>query len=372
MIQKGKRPQEAENQNPPGVLKDSQNLRFNTTKEDITEISVESIQEFPDVPDYIHPTESIHPIVVQTPEGLFCIDGMNLIEHARAQGQTTVRCHVYEIQEHSNTEMAIRKVAIRTKPVGGTCCYAELIRNTKLVADTLMDEMENPVVFSHGGSRRGTFFSNNREDDVREVLSERLGRDRNTINTYLNFGRFLTDEAMNALIDQNTARAFFEKAQSNKRVWITNLKGDGLDEESITNQISEKMLEWLKEYQESGTIKTDFGDEEPPVETEEEGDQTPEDSNENTSSNETETIPEPANNFNHRSPSADSEAPEVFGEEDFKAAIRAVTETLSGIISQSSLDFDQAIGALDDQIRRLANARQMLIDIRDRATKEEA
>jgi len=370
MTQRGKRPQEAENQNSPGVLKDAQNLRFNTTREDITEISVESIQEFPDVPDYIYPTESIHPIVVQTPEGLFCIDGMNLIEHARAQGQTNIRCHVYQIKEHSNTEMAIRKVAIRTKPVGGTCCYAERIRNAKLVSDILMDEMENPVVFLHGGDRRGAFFSNNREDDIREVLSERLGRDRNTINTYFNFGRFLNHEVMDVLVAQNTGRAFFQKAQSNKRVWITNLEGDGLDEVSITNQISEKMLEWHREYQETHDIKPDFGETGPTVETEDS--QTTGAPDNNTSTDESETVPEPVNNFNHRSPSDDSEPPEVFGEEDFKAAIQVVIEALAGIVNQSSLDFDQAIGALDEQIGRLAMAKQILIDIKDRAAKGEA
>ena len=121
-----------------------------------------------------------------------------------------------------------------------------------------MNEMENPIVFSHGGSRRGTSFTNNREDDIREILSERLGKDRNTINTYLNFGRFLTNEAMDTLIAQNTGRAFFEKAQVNKRIWIKNLESDGLDEESITNQISLKMLEWLEEYQEYGRYKTRF------------------------------------------------------------------------------------------------------------------
>ena len=371
MSKKGKRPQEAENQNPPGVLKDEENLRFITTGEDFAEIPVTSIQQCSLIPDYKDPTESTLPIVVHTPEAFYCIDGWNLIEQARAAGQSNVRCHVYQIQEHSDTELAIRKVAVRTKPVGGTCCYAELVHNANLVAQLLMDEMENPIVFSHGGSRRGAFFSNNREDDIREVLSERLGRNRNTINTYLNLRLYLTDEAMDVLIAQNTGRAFFEKAQSNKRVRIIFLKSEGLDEESITNQISEKMLEWLKEYQESGNIKTDHGEIEPPVETENESNQTTESSSASTSTDENGLGSEQVNTFNHRSPSADSEPPEVFGEEDFKAAIRAVTEALAGIINQSSLDFDQAIGVLDEQIGQLANARQMLIDIRDQAAKEE-
>ena len=107
-------------------------VRFKTTREDIAEIPVKSIQQCPLIPDYKDPTESTLPIVVHTPEAFFCIDGWNLIEQARAAGQSTVRCHVFQIQEHSDTELALRKVAVRTKPVGGTCCYAELVRNTKI------------------------------------------------------------------------------------------------------------------------------------------------------------------------------------------------------------------------------------------------
>ncbi len=367
MSQKGKRPQEAENQNPPGVLKNAQTLRFKTTREDIAEIPVKSIEQCPLIPDYKDPTESSLPIVVRTPEAFFCIDGWNLIEQTQAAGQSNVRCHVYQIQEHSNTELAIRKVAVRTKPVGGTCCYAELVRNANLLANILMDEMENPIVFSHGGSRRGAFFTNNREDDLREVLSERLGKDRSTINAYLNFGRCLTNEAMDALIARDTVRAFFEKAQkTNKRRWISNLESDGLDEESITNQISLKMLEWHREYQETGNIKPDFG------ETEDEGDQATEDPSVSTPTDENGSGSEQVNPFNHRSPPAESEAPVLPDIEDVKAELQEVAEALTELVNQYSFDCDQAIETLNGQIGQLAAARQMLTDIRDRAAKEEA
>jgi hypothetical protein len=235
-----------------------------------------------------------------------------------------------------------------------------------------MNEMENPVVFSHGGSRRGGFYSNNREDDLREILSERLGKDRNTINAHLNFGRFISNEAMDTMISQNTGRAFFEKAQVNKRMWINNLEGDDSDEESITNTISSKMLEWLREYQETRDIKPDFGEIPPPVETDEQGGHTIETSGDNTSTDENEPSAEQINTFNHRSPSDDNEIPTVLGEEDVKAAMQSVSETLAELIHQSSFDCDHAIEIIDEQIRQLAIARQIVIDIRDRSAKEEA
>jgi hypothetical protein len=366
MTQKGKRPQEVGNQDPPGVLKDVQIGRFNTTREDIVELSINSIQQCPLIPDYKDPTESILPIVVHTPEALICIDGWNLIEQARAKGQSTVRCHIFQTQEHSDIDVALRKLEARTKPVGGNCYYAELVRNTKIVGQMSMNSMENPIEFLHGGSRRGPFFTNNPEDDIREVLSERLGKSRSTINNYFNFGRYITDEAMDTMIAQNTGRAFFEKAQVNKRRWISDLESDGLAEESISNEISSKMLEWLREYQETGNIKPDYR------QIEDEGDQTTEVSSEGTSTDENEPSAEQINTFNHRSPSDDNEIPTILGEEDVKAAMQSVSETLVGLIQQSSFDYDQTIEIIDEQIRQLAIARQIVIDIRDRSAKEEA
>jgi hypothetical protein len=378
MTQKGKRPQEAENQDPQGVLKDVQTGRFNTTREDIAEIPAMSIQPCHLIPDYRDPTESILPIVVHTPKAIYCLDGWNLIEQARTASLSNVRCHVYQIQENSDIEIALRKVAIRTKPVGGTCCYAELVRNASLVANILMNEMENPVVFSHGGSRRGACFTDNREDDLREVLSERLGKDRSTINSYLNYGRFLTHETMEMLVAQDTGRAFFEKAQVNKRRWIGYLESDGLDEESITNQISLKMPEWHREYQETGKIKPDFrgidqtGGTESTAETEGEGDQGTDPPNANPSTDENSSDSDHVDTFAHPSPPAAGEAPVLPKIEDVTPLIQTAVERLSTIFDQSPVNYDQTIETIDEQILQLATAKQMLADIRDRSAKEAA
>ena len=377
MIHEGKRPQEAENQDSPGVLKDERTGRFNTTRQDIAELPVTSIQQCPLIPEYKDPTESTLPMVVHTPEAFVCIDGWNLVDQARAEGQTTVRCHVYQIQEHSDTELALRKAAIRTKPVGGTCCYAERVRNTKLLAELLMDEMENPTVFSHGGGRRGANFTNNREDDLREVLSERLGKDRNTINSYLNYGRFLTNEIMEMLVAQNTGRAFFEKALVNKRFLIKNLESEGLDRVTITNRISTKILDWYKEYQDSGDIKTDFGETERSAETaatatEEEGDPTTASPSASTSTDADENRSEEGNTFNHKSPDPGNKTPVMPKIEDVTPLIQTAVESLSSIFDQTTVNYDQAIETIDEQIRQLATARQMLADIKNRSAKEEA
>jgi len=211
MRKKGTPQKETKDSTPPGVLNSDQTARFKTTQEDVAELPIESIQPHLFIPDYKDPTESTLPIVVQSPAGSYCIDGWNLIEQAKAAGQPAIRCYIFHLQEHSDTELAIRKVAIRTKPLGGTGSFAELVRNTKIVVKYLKDKMKNPIVFSHGGARQGTNFTDNKEDDLRQVLSERLGKERSTINDYMAFGRHLSDDALDI-------HSHHKKADSNKKV----------------------------------------------------------------------------------------------------------------------------------------------------------
>jgi len=179
---------EDENQSSPGVLNDSQTGQFVTTGEDIVELTIASIRPCRNIPDYRDLTESPLPIVVQSPDVCHCIDGWNLIEKAQADKRSSVRCHVFKIDRHSEIELAIRKVAIRTKPAGGTCSYAELVRNTCRLFTILCESTDDPVVFSHGGNRRSADFTGKRENNIRSVLSERLGKSQTTINKYLQHG----------------------------------------------------------------------------------------------------------------------------------------------------------------------------------------
>ncbi len=178
---------------------------------------------------FLYPTESIYPIVIQTPEAYRCIDGWDLINKEKASGSSIVRCHVFEIENNSETELAIRKVSIRIKPQGGTCSYPETIRNCRLLANIIMDEKDDLVIFSHGGARKGGCFTNNREDDLREILVERLGKSRTTINTYLNQSRYLNNDTFNALITADIGKQFFESCRVNKRLLIKNMESDGAD-----------------------------------------------------------------------------------------------------------------------------------------------
>jgi hypothetical protein len=361
MNQKGQRLQEVENQNPRGVLKNVQDLRFNTTRVDITEIPVESIQEFPYVPDYIYPTESIHPIVVQTPEGLFCIDGWNLIEHARAQGQTSVRCHVSQIQNHSDIELAIRKVEIRTKPHGGTCSFAEKVRNTYLLAQLIMGEKENPIVFSHGGARRGAKYINDRENDLREMLAERLGRKRTTINQYLNFGKNLGIAVLNTLVESKAGKAFFEAVQFKKRNLINQLDSDEKTNEAITESVSSKILAWHDEYRQPVRISKN---EKPQPVTPHSENQAQQDN----SQQETQKTKE----FKHWNGNVSASQGKIPSEEDVCLQFKAIASALVELAGNKGLTIQQRIEAASAQIIELSMLVQELkhLDIQTRVEKE--
>jgi hypothetical protein len=240
---------EDENQSSPGVLIDPQPGRFVTIGEEITELAIATIQPCRNIPDYRDKTESILPIVVKSPDACHCIDGWNLAEQAHSEGRPSIRCHLFKIDRHSEAELAIRKVAIRTKPLGGTCSYAELVRNTCRLFTILRESAADPVIFSHGGNRRSTEFTDKRENSIRSVLSERLGKSQTTINKYLQHGEHVSDDVFNELINDNVPKGFFEATQKEKQRYASELISRQVASDEIINYISAKTLEWLQSWQ---------------------------------------------------------------------------------------------------------------------------
>jgi hypothetical protein len=134
-------------------------------------------------------------------------------------------------------------------PQGGTCSYAELVRNARILFYMLMASAENPIVFSHGGARRGAGYTENKENNVGTLLANRLGKSVTTINKYLNHSEFLNAEVIEALINAGADKEFFEAAQPYKRKVISNLKSAQKSEAEISAAVSETMLSLLREYQ---------------------------------------------------------------------------------------------------------------------------
>ena len=342
-----------EDQSSPGVLNDSQPGRFVTTGEEIVALPIASIRPCRNIPDYRDLTESPHPIVVQSPDACQCIDGWNLIEQARADGISTVRCHVFKIDRHSETELAIRKVAIRTKPLGGTCSYAELVRNSCRLFTILCESANDPVVFSHGGNRRSADFTGKRENNIRSVLSERLGKSQTTINKYLQHGEYVSDNAFNELIDANASKGFFEATQKEKQRYASELTSQQTASDEIIRLVSEKTLDWLQTGQ--TPIETETLPPERAIEPQAPATQP--------APSRIESYPPSRQPCEFRIPEApepvtdDSESTE----DDIRSQLRRIGSELMTVANNDEASDEQQITILRDQIARLASILQHLV-----------
>ncbi len=227
---------------PQGVAAPHPAKDFRAMNETIEELDPQEIQPISIIPDYLEPTSSLNPIVVKGPTGCYCIEGWKMIQDAIGSGRSGIACHVFNVREISENELAIRKAAIRMLPQGGRASYAEIIRNARILFNLLASSMETPIIYSHGGVRKGAAFPENREENIRLVLAERLGKSVITISKYLNHAEYLSDEAMSALIQAGADKEFFEKAQIAKRKILKGLKSSGASEEEIESQTSEDMI----------------------------------------------------------------------------------------------------------------------------------
>jgi hypothetical protein len=247
-MEKGLIPESStQNQPSPGDSKEHLTDKCATCREDIAEVAIADIQPCPIIPDYKTPTLSTQPIVVRTPDACFCIDGWHYIDQAKADGQSTIRCHNYLIAHHSIIELAIRKTAIRVMPQGGKCWYAELVRNAHRLRQALESTSDDLVMFTHGGDRRGVGFTDSKENNIRVVLANRLGKSPKTISKYMQHGDGLNDAVMEELIDADAPKKFFEAIQTQKEIWITALSAEEKDEAAIVAEISSLVSACWKE-----------------------------------------------------------------------------------------------------------------------------
>lgn len=212
-------------------------------------VAIPQIQRFTHIPDFRTRTAAPHPIVISTPtKGYFCIDGWEMVEEAREQNRPSVVCEIIHVSSDSETEIALHKVAVRLMPLGGTCSHAEMVGNTVLLFGMLMESGENLEVFSHGGARRGPKFTKCREEDAITILAERLGRSRKTILKNLQHGEYLNEQALNAAVEADVPKGFFEAVQSQKQRQVGELIAAQKKPEEITEAVSTQMSLWLKDF----------------------------------------------------------------------------------------------------------------------------
>ena len=240
-----------------------------TAVEGIISISVADINTFPTIPDYKGLSRIQKPIVIKTPATCICIDGYEIVEQAKAQGNKVIDCYAYCLNDCSDEEIAIRKVAVRMMPHAGVGSYIEIIRNVKILYHLLM-QSKNVVQFAHGGDRKGDAFINNKDESIRFLLATRLGKSVSTISKYLNHVENLNAEAIEILITAGEQgrikpnKEFFELGQSNRRKYLVVLKSRRLEENQITDEVSKLVLNMFLEYKSTGAIKNIMAAEDQP------------------------------------------------------------------------------------------------------------
>lgn len=227
--------------------------------EGIIEIPTESIQRFDLIPDYKGSPRSPYPVVLKTPSRCICLDGWSMVEQAKAQGIKSIQCFTYYSEECSDEEVAIRKAAVRIMPHAGAGSYVEIIRNVKMLHAMLLNK-DNVFELSHGGTRKGEGFFNNKDDNVRQILALRLGKSVSTIGKYLNHSEFLSDTALSTLLNISEQsrlkpdKEFFEGVQSNKRRLKEMLTSQAADKERLTEEVSRYVLGTYQQYRATGKI----------------------------------------------------------------------------------------------------------------------
>ena len=222
---------------------------FRTIARSLEDLPIDSIMHYDSIPDYVTPTEAEHPIINRTTEGIFCLDGWNLVEAARSSGETTILCEVDELDAHSDEELALRKGGVRSMTRGGISIYPETLRVVQHLLSMLMNSDEDLRIYGHGQRRYGHGFIKNREEDVRHILAMRLSRDRDTINLYITHGEYLNPEALQTLVDGKASKKFFEKVQIKKREEVKNLRGRNiLSHGRITEAISKFILDEFEKF----------------------------------------------------------------------------------------------------------------------------
>jgi hypothetical protein len=226
-------------QDSSGVLNEiSPDEKFQVTERSIETLQIADLHDIEDIEDYRDASDATRPLVVRDPEGYYILDGVNLVNAARDAGETSMACEVDVIQEHSLTELCLRKAGIRSQTRGGRPRYAELVRNAIKLQSLLLSEGSELKSFGHGGCRYGEGFKGDSESDIVTILEFRLGKSRNTINNYLAHGEYISDEVLTLLVATNKDKQFFEKVGRLKRKKLQNLQEEYKTRDEIKAEIS--------------------------------------------------------------------------------------------------------------------------------------
>ncbi len=235
-----------DSQEPQGILNVTPPAdRFRVTARSIESIPIENLQDITEIADYKDATEASMPLVTRTPDGNYLMDGKDLVNLARAAGETSIFCKVDTVAEHNLINLCLGKAGARSQTRGGRPRYAELVRNAYKLETQILQENPDLKTLAHGGRRTGEAFIGDSANDVRIVLVERLSKSKNTINTYISHAKYISDHIMSLLIQGDRDKKFFEKFGHLKTKLIERLQEQSKTPDEITTEVSTLMLQFI-------------------------------------------------------------------------------------------------------------------------------
>jgi hypothetical protein len=221
---------------------------FGTIARSLELVSIEEIIPYDGIPDYREPTTAEHPIIVVTPRGKFCIEGLNLVRAALLDEMKEILCEIEVMAEHSEVELSLRKAASRIATRGGFASYSEIVRNVTTAKKQLEASGRDLQIFGHGGRRFGQGFVSDSWENVKHLLALRFTRKPKTITNYLCHGEDLSDDVFDRCVELDAPKGYYEKYQAQKQRLIKELKKKGVTEQDRVEQVSALMLGFLAEY----------------------------------------------------------------------------------------------------------------------------
>ena len=245
---------------PQGDLITDLSEKLSCKEQAFIDLPIKEILHFEMIRDFKLPTRSSCPFVIIFKDSghSHCVGGWNLVQEAEKKGEDIIRCHAFYMDSFYAPAIVVFKAAMRSMPLGGICSHAEMIQNIRICFQSIKGINEIPKASGHGGNRKGPEFDNKMEQKVIELLVEHLGKTKRKILEYINHGDGLSDETLEFLVEKQAGRRFFEKVQKNKSNVMARLKQEELTQEAIVKEISARMREWHKEYEETGEITDEF------------------------------------------------------------------------------------------------------------------
>ncbi len=202
-------------------------MKFSTSAEVNEEIPPVQIQPYQGIPDYKNPGQK-PPYVIKTRTTCHCIENWPEVEKARASNQPTIMCRTKYIEQVSEMDLAIMKVATRFGNHGPEPTYAEIVSNVRRLHD---------------------FITGTQAGDVVEELVARLGKNRSTITDYINRSKYLSNDLLDGLVSRNADKRFFERLARYSKEYILALKSQrGLESENIDQLVSQATTEMVKAF----------------------------------------------------------------------------------------------------------------------------